>query len=245
MGTPLLAGLLEATGAAAPGAAKALVGARARPNPSNKGRLERLRSIEGATVAGLKPTLNREIAASHRRLSAAKRRQSEEEGLDVAQQPLLVFIEHQGRGGVLPNRHQQPLPHATALHQRLQVLGNDMAMERSSSLNLESLKEGGGDHYGLLASGKRRWRWPSQALRHPARAPNPGGSVAAASKGSLVSFSDEDVLRSLNISPAVLAENARFGSWWISNKPSLDESGNLALIPYGGKMLIFMSGGYV
>jgi hypothetical protein len=35
--------------------------------------------------------------------------------------------------------------------------------------------------------------------------------VAAASKGSLVSFSDEDVLRSLNISPAVLAENARFG----------------------------------
>jgi hypothetical protein len=69
--------------------------------------------------------------------------------------------------------------------------------------------------------------------------------VAAASKGSLVSFSDEDVLRSLNISPAVLAENARFGSWWISNKPSLDESGNLALIPYGGKMLIFMSGGYV
>ena len=174
-----------------------------------------------------------------------RRRKTEEEGLDVAQQPLLVFIEHQGRGGVLPNRHQQPLPHATALHQRLQVLGNDMAMERSSSLNLESLKEGGGDHYGLLASGKRRWRWPSQALRHPARAPNPGGSVAAASKGSLVSFSYEDVLRSLNISPAVLAENARFGSWWISNKPSLDESGNLALIPYGGKMLIFMSGGYV
>jgi hypothetical protein len=60
-----------------------------------------------------------------------------------------------------------------------------------------------------------------------------------------VSFSDEDVLRSLNISPAVLAENARFGSWWISNKPSLDESGNLALIPYGGKMLILLSGGYV
>ena len=76
-----------------------------------------------------------------------RRRQTEEESLDVTQQQLLVFIEHQGRGGVLPNRHQQPLPHTTALHQRLQVRRNGMAMERSSSLNLESLKEGGDDHW--------------------------------------------------------------------------------------------------
>ena len=76
-----------------------------------------------------------------------RRSQTEEEGLDVAQQPLLVFIKHQGRGGVLTNRHQQPLPYATALHQRLQVRGNGMALERSSGLDLESLKEGGGDHW--------------------------------------------------------------------------------------------------
>jgi hypothetical protein len=63
-------------------------------------------------------------------------------------------------------------------------------------------------------------------------------TILSASKGSLVSFSYEDVLRSLKVSPAVLAEKARFGSWWISNKPSLDESGNLALIPAGGKTLI-------
>jgi hypothetical protein len=48
---------------------------------------------------------------------------------------------------VLPNRHQQTLPHATALNQRLQVRGNGMAMERSSSLDLESLKERGGVHW--------------------------------------------------------------------------------------------------
>jgi hypothetical protein len=58
-----------------------------------------------------------------------------------------------------------------------------------------------------------------------------------------VSFSYEDVLGSLKVSPAVLAEKTLFGSWWISNKPSLDESGNLALIPDGGKMQISMSGG--
>jgi hypothetical protein len=63
-------------------------------------------------------------------------------------------------------------------------------------------------------------------------------SILNASKGSLVSFSYEDVLRTLKVSPSVLAEKARFGSWWISNKPSLDESGNLALIPAGGKTLI-------
>jgi hypothetical protein len=53
-------------------------------------------------------------------------------------------------------------------------------------------------------------------------------SILNTSKGYLVSFSYEDVLRSLKVSPAVLAEKARFGSWWISNKPSLDGSGNLA-----------------
>jgi hypothetical protein len=58
------------------------------------------------------------------------------------------------------------------------------------------------------------------------------------SHGSLVSFSYEDVLRSLKVSPAVLAEKARFGSWWITSKPSLDASGNLAFIPAGGKTLI-------
>jgi hypothetical protein len=47
--------------------------------------------------------------------------EGEEEGLDIEQQPLLVFIEHQGRGGVLAHRHKQPLPHPTSLHQRLQV----------------------------------------------------------------------------------------------------------------------------
>jgi hypothetical protein len=35
-----------------------------------------------------------------------------------------------------------------------------------------------------------------------------------------------------------LIEKARFGSRWISNKPSLDGSGYLSLIPGGGKMLI-------
>jgi hypothetical protein len=63
-------------------------------------------------------------------------------------------------------------------------------------------------------------------------------TILSASKGSLVSFSYEDVLRSLKVSPAVLAEKARFCSWWISNKPSLNESGNLALIPAGGKTLV-------
>ena len=63
-------------------------------------------------------------------------------------------------------------------------------------------------------------------------------SILNASKGSLVSLSYEDVLRSLKVSPSVLAEKARFGSWWISNKPSLNESGNLALIPAGGKTLV-------
>lgn len=58
------------------------------------------------------------------------------------------------------------------------------------------------------------------------------------SRGSLVSFSYDDILRSLGVSPAVLAEKARFGSWWITSKPSLDASGNLVLIPAGGKMLI-------
>jgi hypothetical protein len=43
-----------------------------------------------------------------------------------------------------------------------------------------------------------------------------------------VSFSYEDVLRFLKVSPAILAEKARFGSWWISNKPSLDGCGILA-----------------
>jgi hypothetical protein len=57
-------------------------------------------------------------------------------------------------------------------------------------------------------------------------------------QGSLVSFSYEDVTRSLGVSPAALAEKARFGSWWITNKPSLDASGNLVLIPAGGKTLI-------
>jgi len=35
-----------------------------------------------------------------------------------------------------------------------------------------------------------------------------------------------------------LVEKACFGSRWISNKPSLDGSENLTLIPAGGKMLI-------
>lgn len=63
-------------------------------------------------------------------------------------------------------------------------------------------------------------------------------AILNGSQGSLISFSYEDVLRSLKISPAVLAEKARFGSWWITGKPSLDASGNLALIPAGGKTLI-------
>jgi len=58
------------------------------------------------------------------------------------------------------------------------------------------------------------------------------------SKGSLVSFSYEDVVRSLRVSPSVLAEKARFGSWWMTSQPSLDASENLALIAAGGKMLI-------
>jgi hypothetical protein len=33
-----------------------------------------------------------------------------------------------------------------------------------------------------------------------------------------------------------LIEKARFGSRWISNKPSLDGSGYLTLIPGGGKI---------
>jgi len=70
---------------------------------------------------------------------AIRRRKAEEEGLDVAQQALLVFIEHQGRGGVLPHRHQQPLPHPAALHQRLQVRGDAVAMERPSGLDLEAM----------------------------------------------------------------------------------------------------------
>ena len=63
-------------------------------------------------------------------------------------------------------------------------------------------------------------------------------TILKGGQGSLVSFSYEDVLRSLRVSPAVLAEKARFGSWWITSKPSLDASGNLALIPAGGKTLI-------
>jgi hypothetical protein len=35
-----------------------------------------------------------------------------------------------------------------------------------------------------------------------------------------------------------LIEKARFGSRWISNKPSLYGSGYMTLIPGGGKMLI-------
>jgi len=63
-------------------------------------------------------------------------------------------------------------------------------------------------------------------------------TILNASKGSLVSFSYEDVVRSLRVSPSVLAEKARFGSWWMTSKPSLDASENLALIAAGGKMLI-------
>jgi len=47
-----------------------------------------------------------------------------------------------------------------------------------------------------------------------------------------------NVLQALKVSAAVLVEKARIGSRWISNKPSLDGSGNLTLIPAGGKMLI-------
>jgi hypothetical protein len=63
-------------------------------------------------------------------------------------------------------------------------------------------------------------------------------TILNASKGSVVSFSYEDVLQALKVSAAVLVEKAHFGSWWISNKPSLDGSGNLALIPAGGKTLV-------
>ncbi len=63
-------------------------------------------------------------------------------------------------------------------------------------------------------------------------------TILNASKGSLVSFSYEDVVRSLRVSPSVLAEKARFGSWWMTSKPSLDASENLAMIAAGGKMLI-------
>jgi hypothetical protein len=63
-------------------------------------------------------------------------------------------------------------------------------------------------------------------------------TILNASNGSLVSFSYEDVVRSLRVSPSVLAEKARFGSWWMTSKPSLDASENLVLIAAGGKMLI-------
>lgn len=63
-------------------------------------------------------------------------------------------------------------------------------------------------------------------------------SVLNNRNGSLVNFSYEDVLRSLGLSSAMLAERARFGSWWITAKPSLDWSGNLVLIPAGGKTLV-------
>jgi hypothetical protein len=56
--------------------------------------------------------------------------------------------------------------------------------------------------------------------------------------GSLVSFSYEDVVRTLRVLPSVLAEKARFGSWWMTSKPSLNASENLALIAAGDKMLI-------
>jgi hypothetical protein len=43
--------------------------------------------------------------------------------------------------------------------------------------------------------------------------PTQAVTILNASKGSLVSFSYEDVLRSLKVSPAILAKKARFGSW--------------------------------
>jgi len=46
------------------------------------------------------------------------------------------------------------------------------------------------------------------------------------------------VLQALKVLTAIFVEKARFGSWWISNKPSLDGSENLTLIPAVGKMLI-------
>jgi hypothetical protein len=63
-------------------------------------------------------------------------------------------------------------------------------------------------------------------------------TILNASKGSLLSFGYEDVLRALIVSAAALVERARFGSRWISNKPSLDECENLMVIPAGCKMLM-------
>ena len=45
--------------------------------------------------------------------------------------------------GAVQKSQTTSLLHATALHQRLQVRGKGMAMDRSSSLNLEALKEVG------------------------------------------------------------------------------------------------------
>jgi hypothetical protein len=156
-----------------------------------------------------------------------------------------------------------------------------MAMERSSSLDLESLKEGGGDHWPgewegemvLAIAGpspscsrchvicsfvKIEWIWQGKLPYHYGPRftlvtitgdvilldgrlnikPTQAVTILNASKGSVVRFSYEDVLQALKVSAAVLVEKAHFGSWWISNKPSLDGSGNLALIPAGGKTLV-------
>lgn len=56
--------------------------------------------------------------------------------------------------------------------------------------------------------------------------------------GSVVNFSYEDIRRSLGLAPAVLAQRARFGSWWMSGKPTQDSTGNLVFIPAGGKTLV-------
>lgn len=68
--------------------------------------------------------------------------------------------------------------------------------------------------------------------------PTPAIAVFYGGKRSWVSFSFEDVRRSLGVPPALLAEKARLGSWWISGKPYLDASEDRVFVPAGGKNLI-------
>ena len=68
--------------------------------------------------------------------------------------------------------------------------------------------------------------------------PIPAIAILNHGKRSWVSFGFDDVLRSLGVSAARVAEKARFGSWWISGKPYLDAAENRVLIPAGGQNLM-------
>lgn len=68
--------------------------------------------------------------------------------------------------------------------------------------------------------------------------PTPAIAVFYGGRRLWVSFSFEDVRRSLGVPPALLAQKARLGSWWISGKPYLDASESRVFVPAGGKTLI-------